>query len=316
MLDWLRLAGLDESVPLDIDRYPTGGHSSVWETIRTHLTASGHRVLTHVAEEDGHIVGLGQTGPRESGWHVERLLTTSHLSATDSNFVLTSLLAAIAQAAADHGALRLHAHVEHHASSSEAFTRAGFTPYSYESVYWLPAAPGQKNTSKDLPLRPQESKDAWGVYQLYCAVTPRVVQQAEGLDAPSWDIPSAAAMRALQQVGEQRWVLEIGGEILGYMRTHRLGRRLYLLVHPQAYAYVRQMIALGVREMHPTRAIRCCLPEYQGELGTSLENEGFRFVGTQVALVKQLAAPVRAENRVLRPILEPNLAQVRTASGQ
>jgi hypothetical protein len=164
-------------------------------------------------------------------------------------------------------------------------------------------------------MRPQESKDTWGVYQLYCAVTPRIVQQAEGLNSTSWDIPSPAAMRALQQVGEQRWVLEIGGEILGYMRTRRLGRRLNLLVHPQAYAHVRPMIARGVREMHTRHAIRCCLPEYQGELGISLEEEGFRFIGTQVALVKQLAAAVRAENRALRPILETNLSRIHTASG-
>ena len=261
-------------------------------------------------------MGLGQIGPRESVWHVERLLTADDLSSADLNLTLSALLAAVAQAAADRGAVRLHAHVERRAEASEAFTRAGFVSYSYESVYWLPQAPLHKSADANSHMRPQESKDAWAVYQLYCAVTPRVVQQAEGLDATSWDIPSAAAMRALQQMGEQRWVLEVGGEILGYMRTRRLGRRLYLLVHPQAYSYVRSMIALGVREMHAPRAIRCCLPEYQGELGISLEEEGFRFVGTQVALVKQLATPVRAENRILRPVLEPNLGTIRSASGQ
>lgn len=306
---------MTDSVPLDIDRHRSGEHSSVWETIRTHLTASGHRVLTFVAEENGHIMALGQTGPRASVWHIERLLTAKHLSPADTNLTLSSLLAAVAQAAADRGAVRLHAHLERRATASDAFTRAGFVSYSYESVYWLPEAPAQKSADSNLLMRPQESKDAWAVYQLYCAVTPRVVQQAEGLDSTSWDIPSAAAMRALQQVGEQRWVLEVGGEILGYMRTRRLGRRIYLLVHPHAYSYVRPMIALGVREMHAPRAIRCCLPEYQGELGISLEEEGFRFVGTQVALVKQLAAAVRAENRILRPILEPNLGTIRSASG-
>jgi hypothetical protein len=310
------VASLHDSVPLDIDRHPSGKQSFVWETLRTHLAASGHRVFTVVAEQEGHIIGLGQIGRRESVWHVERLLTADDLSRADMGLTVSSLLAAVAQAAADRGAVRLHAHVERRAEASEAFTRAGFVSYSYESVYWLPEAPAHTSEDSDSLMRPQESKDAWAVYQLYCAVTPRVVQQAEGLDAASWDIPSAAAMRALQQMGEQRWVLEIGGEILGYMRTRRLGRRLYLLVHPHAYSYVRKMIALGVREIHARRAIRCCLPEYQGELGISLEEEGFRFVGTQVALVKQMAAAVRAENRVLRPILEPNLGTIHSTSGR
>jgi hypothetical protein len=135
------------------------------------------------------------------------------------------------------------------------------------------------------------------------------------MDAGNWEIPSAAAMRALHKVGEHRWVLEINGEIAGFVRANRLGRRLQVIVHPQAYTHARAMIAYGVREMYPTRAIRCCLPEYQGEVGVSLEEEGFRFVGTQVALVRQLTAPVRAESRVLRPILEPNLGPARTVSG-
>ena len=315
MFDWLHLASLKDSVPLDIDRHPSGEHSSTWETIRTHLTANGHRVITFVADEGGSIVGVGQTGPRESVWHVERLLTSSNLPAASAQIVQSSLLAALAQAAADRGAPRLHAHLDRRAQASDAFTRAGFVSYSYESVYWLPSVTTRPGANDGLPMRPQESKDAWGVYQLYCAVAPRVVQHAEGLDSTAWDIPSPAAMRALQQVGEQRWVLEIGGEILGYMRTRRLGRRLYLLVHPQAYSHVRAMIARGVAEMHTTHAIRCCLPEYQGELGISLEEEGFRFLGTQVALVKHLAAAVRAESRVLRPVLETNLSSIRTASG-
>jgi len=129
-------------------------------------------------------------------------------------------------------------------------------------------------------------------------------------------MPATAAARALHKVGEQRWVLETGGEILGYMHTNRLGRRLRVLVHPQAYAYARSMIAVGAAEMYPTRDIHCCLPEYQSELGIALEEEGFRFVGTQVALIRQLTAAVRAENRVLRPVLEPTLGPARTASGQ
>ncbi len=261
------------------------------------------------------MLGLGQAKPRDAVWHVARLMVLKRLSAAEQATVLTALLNGLSKAAAEHGALRLHVRVERQAAANEAFARAGFTPYGHESVYWLPSGAAVDAAVKQPLLRPQESKDAWGIYQLYCAVTPRVVQQAEGKDAAHWEIPSAAAMRALNQVGEHRAVLDIDGEILGYLRTRRLGRRLDIIVHPQAYTHARAIIRQGVSDMYPTRSIRCCLPEYQGELGVALEEEGFRFVGTQVAFVKQLAIPQRAESRVVRPLLEPSLGPARSIPG-
>jgi hypothetical protein len=281
--------------------------------MRTHFAANGHRVVSLVAEEGGQIVGLGQARQRDGAWHVARLLTMDTDQATSTQ-IIASLLAALSQAAAERGAARLYAHADRHTASGEAFSRSGFTPYSHESVYCLPQAPASAEGSAQTPLRLQESKDAWGIYQLYCAVTPRVVQQAEDRDASYWELSSAATMRALRQVGDGRWVLEIQGEVNGYVHANRLSRRLEILVHPQAYAHARAMIAHGVRDILPARAICCCLPEYQGELGIALEEEGFRFLGTQIAYVRHLTALVRAEARVVRPILEPKLGTAQTAS--
>jgi hypothetical protein len=113
-------------------------------------------------------------------------------------------------------------------------------------------------------------------------------------------------------VGERRWVLEIDGDIQGFMRTSRLSRRLHLILHPEAYRFAQQIVSLGVSELAPMRAISCCLPEYQGELGSYLEEEGFHFVGTQIVFLKQMTIAVRAESRVRRPVLEPTLGTVRT----
>lgn len=314
MSDWLHIARLDDNVPLDIDRHPMGEHSPLRDAISTHLAASGYRTLSFVAEEDKHIVGLGQSVPRQTAWNVARLMTTSSLSPADETTVLTGLLNTIAQAVAEHGAMRLHARVQRDAAANDAFVRASFTPYSYESVYFLPSSPTRKATMSGLPIRPQESKDAWGIYQLYCAITPRLVQQAEGLDASHWDIPPSTSMRRLSKVGEHRWVLEIDGEIVGFVRTNRLGRRLQMLIAPSAYRYARQMIAYAIAEMTPIHYVRCSLPEYQGELGTHLEEEGFRFVGTQVVFVRQLTAVARSENRVVRSVLELTLGSAHTIS--
>jgi hypothetical protein len=314
-LDWLRLTSLTERVPLDIDRYPTGERSPVWDTISTHLVQGGHRALTLIAEEQNRILALGQAVPRDSAWHVARLLTRGRMAESDQAAVLTSILAALAEAVALRGAQRLQARLERRADAVAAVVRAGFVPYSYESVYVLANPSTGRNPAGEAMLRPQDARDAWGIYQLYCAVTPRIVQQAEGIDASRWDASSLAAS-ALQKVGEKRWVMELDGEILGYVQIARLGRRLQLLVHPKAYGFARQMIACGAGELRGTRPIRCCVPEYQGELGRSLEDEGFAFVGTQVVLSRQLAGLVRNENRVARPVREPSLEPARTVSKQ
>jgi hypothetical protein len=310
-LDWLHVSGLKERVPLDIDRYPAGERAPGWEAVSAHFSAGANRMVTLLAAENGHIAGLGQVTRRDGGWHVARLLMDSNL-APDGKAVLSALLGALAQCAAERGAIRLHARVERHAPANDAFIRSGFSPYSHESVYVLPQPAANRRPATDIPIRPQESKDAWGIQQLYGAVTPHIVQVAEGIDATNWEIPSAAAMRAVRRVGERRWVLDVDGEIQGYMRTSRMSRRLQLILHPEAYHFAQQVVSLGISDLAPARAIRCCLPEYQGELGSYLEEDGFKFVGTQVVLLKQMTVAVRAESRVRRPVLEPTLGTVRT----
>jgi len=270
--------------------------------------------LTLVASDGGHLAALGQTVPRESGYHVAQLLVNAHLGAEAETETLASLLGALAQAAGQRQTTRLYARVERDAAANEAFALAGFSPYKYESVYWLPHPLAEKPES-NLPVRPQESKDAWGIYQLYCSVTPRVVQQAEDTDASYWEIPSTSAGRALQNVGEDRWILEVDNCILGYVRTSRLSRRLSLMIHPGGYPYARRLIGFALDNLRPPYAIRCSLPEYQGGLEEALGQLGFQYVGTQAALVRQIAGAVRAENRAIRHVLEPTRGPVHTASG-
>ncbi len=280
-----------------------------------HLAAGGLRAFSLVAVEDGRLAALAQAATRDAAWHVVRLLTRNDLPDAESAAVMASLLAQTAQSVAEHGAARIHARVERDSAACEAFARSGFAPYSYESVYWLAHPLAQRPAAHQSPIRPQENKDAWGIYQLYCAVAPRVVQVAEGVDASSFDLASAAALRAVQNVGDRRWVLDVNGDILGYMRTQRLGRRLALFLHPEAYRFAGQMVAAGLTDLWPLRNIRCALPEYQSELGTALETAGLRFVGTQVVMVKQLVVLARAESRARRPVLERTLGPARTSSG-
>jgi hypothetical protein len=279
------------------------------------MSAGGRHVLSLVAEEHGRVAALGQSQPRETSWHIARLMTNGNLEAERQTQVLAEMLQELSRAVAERGALRLHARVERRSNANEAFSRAGFSAYSHESVFWLPQ-PQIRSGSDDVPIRPQEDKDSWAIYQLYCAVTPWIVQQAEGIDSRYWDRSVASARQATQRMNEHRWVLDVGGEVAGYMCLTRLGRRLSLLVHPQAYRYARQMIERAVAEARTRSQVRCCLPEYQGELHQALEEAGFEYVATQIVYVKQLAAAVRAENRVLRPVMESSLEPARTVGHQ
>lgn len=308
------MARLSGQVSLDLDRYPTGQRWPVWEAVTAHLATGGVRTLSVAAVHDGQVIGMGQVVCRDDAWHVARLLTAKGLSASALWDVVVELLLNLAQRVGASGGARLHARVKRSTSAMEAFGRAGFQSYSHESVYILRRPSALPLSGDALPIRPQEGKDAWAVYQLYCAVTPRLVQQAEGLDAGSFELHGAAPVRAVQRVGDQRLVLDLGGEILGYMRISHLARRLHLLLHPQAYEYAPGMITTGVAELAPLPMVRCVLPEYQSELGTPLEEEGFRFIGAQVVLLKSLTVTARAETRAVRQVLEPNLGTARTAS--
>ncbi len=282
-----------------------------------HLSANAHKTLTLIEEIEGTVVGLVQALPRDAAWHVTQLaFRDDALSAHEEMSVLTGLLTATVRLVGEQGGARLYARVERDAHAIEAFTRAGFWVYTYESVYWLQESRSSRQELGDAPIRPQTPGDAWAICQLYAALAPRVVQQAEGRAASDWDLPGPATLRGLQRVGESRWVLEIEGDILGYVRAVRLTRRLQILVHPDAYQYARSMIALGVGSLFPRQRISCCLPEYQGGLGAFLQDEGFVLAGQQAVLVRHVAKTVREEKQVLKPVLERSLEPARTVGGQ
>lgn len=298
---------------MDIDRQQNGAAYSLWGALGVHAASGGYRALTYVCAEQRRLLGLAQAEARDANWHVARLAASSHgILSVDA--VLGGLLSELGFAIAQRGGLRLYAHMLAN-SYPEAFARAGFSVYSHESVYRLEETSTPRASASAAPLRPQQPKDAWAIFQLYSALTPRIVQQAEGLGAADFETPGPTTVRSLPVVGERRWVLDVDGDILGYMRVTRLPRRLYLLIHPDAYRHTPALIAAGVADLAPRRRVYCAVPEHQGGLGVFLEQAGFSYVAGQDALVKHLVVLERGEKRVQKAVLERKLEPAHTVSG-
>jgi hypothetical protein len=154
-------------------------------------------------------------------------------------------------------------------------------------------------------LRPQQPTDGWGLQELYVALAPRLVQQAENLTAKKWEAVPGPWLRPANREG---YVLEDEGEIIGYVRIRQgqTGHWLEMLLHPQAYERANELIvqSLSILPEHPPRPIYCCLRRYQGGLRVPLEAQGFQPFTSQCVMIKHTAVRVKKPALKLVPALE------------
>ena len=207
------------------------------------------------------------------------------------------LLAYLSAEAGRRGIQRLFARLPEDGPEVEAFQQVGFSIYAREDIFRLARAE-RPSRSDRIALRRQRPADEWGLQQLYAAVTPRSVQQSEGLRC--WENRRRPRLEG--------YVLEEDGEIVGYLGVGRgrLGHRLRVMLHPRAYERADGLIEYGLSLLaeYPPRPIYCSVRRYQGGLRGALEARGFQLFASQAVLVKHIA--VRAEKPVVKlvPALE------------
>ena len=162
-------------------------------------------------------------------------------------------------------------------------------------------------------LRQAESKDAFGILQLYSTVTPRNVQQAEGLTSRDYAAPAGLMSSWLQRLGMAQdspdtlwnWVAEEDGKIFGwYQLRWREGRcRMSFLAHPdkrEDFPDLRDYIVGMARATRPCM-LGAQVRDYQQEMVPYFEEIGFQTSGRYLLLVKHIA--VQVMERRLTPVL-------------
>lgn len=257
--------------------------------------------------------------PGRDKWTVLRAATAT---AADRP-VLVPLLEALCLRAAAHGAGRVFAAASDDATT-DLFRRLTFSAYATEMVYRTVGEEMQEEEVSRNPapyaIRPQRARDVWGVHQLYCAVTPRPVQLIEGLISDDWESRAARWPGGPAAALEERLVLEAEAGIVGFvcLERGRRGHRLQIMVDSAHRHLATPLLqaALGVAADWAPVPIICSLRGYLAELGFVLEGAGFRQVGEQTLLAKEMAVRVRQRLRIFEPVLERALEPARSGAAR
>jgi hypothetical protein len=207
-----------------------------------------------------------------------RAWDVAHLAAwqSDAEEDWAELVAALGAAAGRQGVLRLVAAVPDE-KYLDLFRRVGFTPFAEETILVY-----ESNMSAAVPsaaVRPLQRDDLWVVQRLYTALTPPLVQQAEG-------------SRSLAgEQDEEAWLWPVENGLCAYLwRQHSAhGSCLGLLLDPACREHAPALLGHGL--VGAPQPIYLVLRSYQGELLEVARRVGFRPCAEQVLLVKHLAVP-------------------------
>ncbi len=322
--DVIALKQLRQYLPISVN----GATSpSAWASLLALSSAfppAGRTIVSLVYAENGQLWGSVQARARRKRheWEIINLSGTGLVSESEELLpekVLAALLEHLTRTLGERGAMHIFAKSPGDAPGFAAFARAGYSVYGHEDLFRLDGASalGVRGATPpfaqepDLPegatIRPQRDDDAWPIHQLYGSITPKVMQQAQGLSSDDWGLPKGRWPGSFGGHGRGRYVLEVEGQVQGFLLAARATKTVEIMVHPEAYHYAAALLRQGLSELAPAAGIYCALPEHQGSLGHVLEETGFRHQGSQALLVKHMVARIRERERVLKPVLERGL---------
>ncbi len=266
---WDRM-GADDSGP-----HPLGTALEQWLSFATgkHTWVSVHGAT---------IRGLvsARRRAKRTVWEVDCLI-----NADDDQSISGSLLERMAADVAGQGAERVFLRLAADSCVVEIARGAGFFTYAEETLYRAESPSSVEDPG--LPLRAASRADAFGIYQLYNAVTPANVRAIEGLTFREWQ-----AAREPWGGNPSDLVLEEDGIITAWLRLLRGNQgRFAILVHPQrrdADAFLHTALA----RLKGSETILCLASTKGDSLSGHLRKLGFSPAGDYTSMAKRLAQHV------------------------
>ncbi len=282
---------------------PDAPHSLVHLAVASAWQDVNQTVFTFVLREKRELLGLIQATarPGRDAWDLVRLAVTP-TDPEDRQRVAELLLEEMLRAAGGRGGLRTFARAPSRGEACAILTRQGFRHYTTE--YTL-VRDGLDMTPAPLPehleFRPRRPADAWGIFQLYCAVAPPLVRHAEGLSSKRWGQGASLAHAVLAPLlHPPEVVLADEGMIVGWVRLCEApGRghgmqRLDVMLHPRAYPYLPALLvhAAVVLAARLDRRTVCYVRTYEQTVFSSLTEAGFAVTAEHALFVKHAVARV------------------------
>jgi GNAT superfamily N-acetyltransferase len=273
---------------------------------------------TWICEDHWHLLGFAQARERPSRmtWDLAYLasMTNRDISGDD---ILSALLEYTLGAASAHGILRIFAKVEDDLPEMELFQKAGFQRYARQLTYVFDPDKASVSTDFNPPaLHHWHHHHAWGLHQLYRAVTPQRVQMAEMLEnseeCAKLHVGSLRPLPSFLAHGDESYVCDVGVRLGAWLRICRghgsAAHQLTLIVHPEHADLAEPILRFGARRLleGSVRPIYCQVREYESFTIDALRSNGFEHVLTRALLVRHIA--LLAMNPRGVPALEQRVA--------
>jgi hypothetical protein len=284
---------------------------------------------TWICEDRWRLLGVAQAVPRPGGraWDLACLAALTPPPDQPANSTPADILFALAQyalnTAIQRGVHRFFVRVEDDRPENEIFSKLGFQRYARELTYVLPnAACGLTRSANEredgrveIHVRPWNRHDAWGLLQLYDALTPHRVRIAESLTndellhtraggGRTWHLP-------LLEPPSDAYVYDKGVRLGGWLRL-RHGRgsqphQLCLMAHPDDPESAPALVRFGLRLLagEADRPVVCAIREYEGAAIDALRAAGFEHADTHALLVRHLTMQALRKREVA--VLEPRV---------
>jgi hypothetical protein len=274
---------------------------------------------TWICEDHWHILGFAQVQERPSRtmWDVSYLASMVQHNVSGDD-VLTGLLDYMLEMAARHGILRIFAKVEDEVPELELFLRTGFQRYARELTYvYDPAMQTGTSPLPDIPsLRRWNRHHAWGLHQLYYAITPQRVQMAEMLDnSEDFAKMHVGALTPLPRPfarGTESYVCDVGVRLGAWLRLCRghgtAPHQLSLMVHPEHSDLAEPLLQFGIRKLQAesVRRVYCQVREYELNVIAALRAAEFEQIAIRALLVRHMALLALRQRTI--PALEQRVA--------
>lgn len=211
---------------------------------------------------------------KRTAWEVDCLINTD-----EDSSVTRSLLERMVAGAAKERAERIFLRVRADSPLVQTARSVGFFAYAQETLHRAAEAPSIDDHK--LPVRQGSQADAFGVFQLYSAVTPANVRAIEGATFREW------------QASREPWggrptdlVLEEDGIITGWLRVLREnGGRFSIMVHPDRRE-VDAFLETALARLQDSSPVFYLAPAWD-PLAQRLQQWGFSPVEDYVVMAKR-----------------------------
>ncbi len=301
-------------MPLDIEEQLTHPRSPLRSVLIHSIfypRAGPSTFILDQQDENGRLLGLAQMRNRPGRPEQDVVFMSPTLEAGNGNHAIWQrLLSHLCVQTAEQGRFSLYANLPVDGEAYQLFKIVGFTKYSQEDIYQLgpqwqwPA--GQEPAPATVRLRPQQLSDGWGLQRLYASITPRSVQNAEGLAQGQW----ASTRRNWTEPGRrQGYVWEVGGEILGalHIRSGTRGFWVRSMLHPDALdqaEIIAQAALKIIAQKNRDLPVYFALRQYEIGWRSVLLDLGFEPLTTQVLVVKPMVVRLKDRSYHRLPSLE------------